>query len=501
MRPRSLILLLSLLALLGIGAAVVARREARADFPVTTDSPKAYEAYVEGRNAAFALRFEAAAAKFDVALKEDPEFAFAHLALARARQRLDDREAAAAAFQRAYDLREGLGELERWEIEMSYAEFHLNFDELFATAKQLIKKYPEAPYALATRAHLALMDRDFATAIESLERLLSVQPNHVACHRGLGEIYLWVGQYDEALNSLQRYVFYADEQAEPHQQLASAHMQLGHYDEAIAELYRALELDPAFARAGQSLAEAYALTGQFDRARKLLEHMEPVFDSAQASRTRDLALLEIAYLTREWEQILELTGGLKPIPATVDKAGPNFPVVIYLFESLANMELGRTQTAQAGIDSMQAHITRLFALYPETADARDGIRLLDGLVQSRLHRAQGMPASGIEQLRSAIDESSFSPHNLAQYRVELARCYMFAGAYAEVAAQARAVLDYIPNYPDMLFLASKAYLKLDERDTARDLLSRYLDQMEDADSNHPDVVEALALWRRLAPNM
>jgi len=398
-------------------------------------------------------------------------------------------------------LREGLGELERWEIEMSYAEFHLNFDELFATAKQLIKKYPEAPYALATRAHLALMDRDFATAIESLERLLSVQPIHVACHRGLGEIYLWVGQYDEALNSLQRYVFYADEQAEPHQQLASAHMQLGHYDEAIAELYRALELDPAFARAGQSLAEAYALTGQFDRARKLLEHMEPVFDSAQASRTRDLALLEIAYLTREWEQILELTGGLKPIPATVDKAGPNFPVVIYLFESLANMELGRTQTAQAGIDSMQAHITRLFALYPETADARDGIRLLDGLVQSRLHRAQGMPASGIEQLRSAIDESSFSPHNLAQYRVELARCYMFAGAYAEVAAQARAVLDYIPNYPDMLFLASKAYLKLDERDTARDLLSRYLDQMEDADSNHPDVVEALALWRRLAPNM
>jgi len=146
-------------------------------------------------------------------------------------------------------------------------------------------------------------------------------------------------------------------------------------------------------------------------------------------------------------------------------------------------------------------VAELLGNYPETADARDGIRLLDGLVQSRLHRARGMPKAGIEQLRSAIDESEFSPHNLASYRVELSRCYMSTGAYAEVAAQARAILEHVPNYPDMLFIASKAYLKLDERETARGLLGRYLDQMKDADSNHPEVVEALALWRRLAPNM
>jgi tetratricopeptide (TPR) repeat protein len=500
-RSRSLIFLISAVVLAGLSAAVVARRQAAPDFPVTTKSTEAYEAYTAGRDEAFALRFEAAATKFESALEEDPEFAAAHLALGRAFMRLGDREAAGESIQRAHELRESLSELERWEIEMSHAEFEMNFDEYFETARQVVEKYPDAPFALSTRAQLALMDRDYVTAIASLEKLLSAQPNYVACHANLGEIYLWVGQYDEALNSLQRYVFYAEDQPEPHQQLASAHVQLGHYDEAIAALYRALELDPTFTQATQQLAEAYAMTGQFERARKLLKHMAPVFDSPREAKTRDLGVLEIAYMAREWDEILELAATLKPIDPAVDREMPNFPVIVYLFESVANMELGHTQVAQAGIDSMQTHIDRLFALYPETADASDGIRLLNGLVQSRLYRGRGMPRSGIEQLRSAIDESAFSPHNLASYRVELARCYMATGAYAEVAAQAQAVLEHVPNFPDMLFLASKAYLKLDERDTARGLLSRYLDQMSDADSNHPDVMEALALGRRLAPNM
>jgi len=498
MTPRRLALLVAAAVAVTAFFALQLRSE---PLQVTTSSRAALQHYQKAREAAFALDYVKAAQFYQKAIDEDPSFALAYMKLYVVYSNMDRPEEAEVALERAYELREPLSELERLEIELNYEAFHMRFDNVLETARQLIEKHPGEPVTLQVKAQMAMMERDFATAEASLEELLELEPTHVRCHRQLGQIQLRMGRYDEAIGNLRRYVFYAPDSAEPYQDMGVALRQLGRYEEAVENLLRALELDPTSASAAQHLATTYALTGQFNQAQKLLEHMEPVFETRESKCRRDIALFEIAYQRRDWAHVLEIADSVKPLPSKIERDTMDFPVVAYLFEAIALMEIGDSDAAQASIDSMNTHVARIRSVYPETQDVIESVRLLDAFVGSRLARAKGRPQAGIEALRSAIDESEFSAHTLASYRVELARAYLATAAYAEVAAQVEAVLTHVPTYPDMLFLGAKAELKMGNQSKARVLLSRYLDQMKDANDGHPDVIEALALGHRLAPNM
>ena len=79
----------------------------------------------------------------------------------------------------------------------------------------------------------------------------------------------------------------------------------------------------------------------------------------------------------------------------------------------------------------------------------------------------GDPASGVQQLREAIEASSLSPHEISMFRYELAEALLESGEPQEAVEVVHAVLDRIPNAPMMNLVAARGHRELGEREDAR----------------------------------
>ena len=493
---------LAALILIALGTGVTAawrlNRESR---PVRTDSEVAYRHYRSGLHALERQEPEAAAREFEAAIEADAEFVMAWLQLYKARLELEDREGAGAAIARAYELRTQAPTRERLQVEMGEALFRYDFDAYKRLGDELVANDPDDPASLRYAAMQARRDRNYAEALRCLERVLEKEPERVESHQEIAEICLWKGDYEQAIDSLERYVFYAPEHAKSYERLGGALLLTGRYDEAIANFEIALEKDPAFVDAVGGLATSYLMTGQLHRAREVLEHFRPAFEQRKRLLSLEQQQWFIDYVAHDWDAILHKTQRHLPLAKEINEERLDFPVFVMLLRSIALAEKGQAEASTAAAREMNEHLDRIFTRYPKSMDSNETVRLLTAMVNLRAALVLGNLKPAVDEMRQAIDGSGLSPHVLADYRTELARAYLQQGLHDEVVAQAEAVLIPIPTYPDMLLLAAKAQVKKGDDTGASTYLRRYLDVMAKADAEHPDVLEAIALWRRIAPTM
>jgi tetratricopeptide (TPR) repeat protein len=169
--------------------------------------PEAVAAYQEGQAAYKRKDMTNAARAFETAVKADPEFGSAWVALGRTRMALRQPERAEAAFRK--------------------------FVELF----------PDNAYALANLDWALVAERKYTEAIEVMRKQLAINPDDGEIYQRIGDAYLRMYQPERALPELQKAVSLLPNNWGAHYQLAQAYMLTHEYDKAAASFERAFAIN------------------------------------------------------------------------------------------------------------------------------------------------------------------------------------------------------------------------------------------------------------------
>jgi eukaryotic-like serine/threonine-protein kinase len=209
----------------------------------TTTSLSALRAYSLGVRARIREGDSAAIPFFRQAIEQDSGFALAHARLSVVYENLGDRQLARDEVQKAFDLREKVGEYERQYITTRYHD---------------------------------IVTGDAQKRIDTLRLMSDTFPRDFAPRNNLGVVYLEMGRLDQALEQFRAAVTLAPDQRLPNMNLANTLVAVGQIDEAKGAFERTLAIgDSSDARAGAYL-RAY-LAG--DRA-EMMRH----FDAGRRGR-------------------------------------------------------------------------------------------------------------------------------------------------------------------------------------------------------------------------
>ena len=138
---------------------------------VTTPSLQALRLFTQANEAMSTVERNQAIPILEEAVRIDPEFASAHLLLVYALQDRDQMERADQHLEKAVELADSTSEQERLFILATYYFYYLN---------------------------------DYPKSIETYQLLLRLYPGHFWANGNLGNIFKWLGRYEEALPYKQR---------------------------------------------------------------------------------------------------------------------------------------------------------------------------------------------------------------------------------------------------------------------------------------------------------
>jgi tetratricopeptide (TPR) repeat protein len=144
----------------------------------------------------------------------------------------------------------------------SLALFNLNRQreagDLVEKATEILSKSKENDSLLADclvlSAVISAVQNENLTAIEKLEKAVSLVPNHFDAHFSLGRAYFGNGEIDKSVNSFKKAVIIRPADARSYFFLATALERAGNNSEALAQYQKVLELSPNSADGNLGLA-------------------------------------------------------------------------------------------------------------------------------------------------------------------------------------------------------------------------------------------------------
>lgn len=187
----------------GLGETVASVQQSVPLPQASTGDLQALKSFALAESALGRRRFSEAAKLYEAALDADPDFAMAHMGLAKLQVRLERRAEAQPHLQRALALNERLPHRERlylkaWSTELSPGGWALEDWRVLADI------YPDSFAGLSNASWYLLMDNRFAEA-ERYARAASVPQDVMRAYpmAHLGLIQLGTNRFDEALRSFQ----------------------------------------------------------------------------------------------------------------------------------------------------------------------------------------------------------------------------------------------------------------------------------------------------------
>ncbi|MBV9183058.1 MAG: tetratricopeptide repeat protein, partial [Acidobacteria bacterium] len=172
----------------------------------TTPSLEALEAYSKAWRVHFTNGAVAALPLFKRATEIDPRFAMAHAALGRIYAELDESDLSAKSTSRAWQLRFGTTDRERFFITTGYETLVMgNEEQARETLEEWAQTYPRDAMPHAFLSGYANKARgQFEKAAAEAGRAIELDPDFAIAYYGLGVNQAYMGRSAEAENTLQR---------------------------------------------------------------------------------------------------------------------------------------------------------------------------------------------------------------------------------------------------------------------------------------------------------
>ena len=238
--------------------------------PITTNSEEALQDFLKGRQLVENLLGQESQRYFNQSVKEDPDFAFAHLYYANSQTTpkgfFDE-------LNKAVALVDKVSEGERMWI----LGVQAGVNGMPLKQRQFFKKLCEA-YPNDERAHGLLGNHYFGQqmyeeAIDEYNQAIKINADYPQVYNQLGYSQRQLENFNEAEKAFQKYVELIPNDPNPYDSYAELKMKMGEYEASI-ELYRkALELNPNFVASHVGIATNYNFLGEYQKARQQLDNL------------------------------------------------------------------------------------------------------------------------------------------------------------------------------------------------------------------------------------
>lgn len=310
----ALTLVLPALSAHSAGAASAEETALTGKIPITTASPEARAAYLEGRDLTERLRVQESRAFFEKAVAADPNFALAWLGLANSQPSTNE---FFAKLGKAASLAGKVSDGEQAMILGADAGGHGDVAAQVKYYDGLVAKYPQDERALLLLGTAHFGAQRYPEAIALYERAVKIAPKFSQLYNQLGYSYRFLGEMTKAEAAFKKYTEVLPDDPNPFDSYAELLLKLGRFDEAIALYRKALAVRADFFNSTYGIATCLDLQGKGAAAREELDGalakaaddgqrraglfaktvsyaFEGKFEAAQAEMAKQLALADKA---------------------------------------------------------------------------------------------------------------------------------------------------------------------------------------------------------------
>lgn len=238
--------------------------------PITTASPDARAAYLQGRDLAERLRVQEARPFFEKAVAADPQFALAWLGLANTQP---SPKAFFEKIARAVALADPVSDGERLVIRGADAGGRGDVAAQLKLYEELVQKFPGDERALLLLANTHFGTQRYGEAIALYERAAKIAPGFSQIYNQLGYSYRFLGEMAKAEAAFKKYTEVLPDDPNPYDSYAELLLKLGRFDESIALYRKALAVRPDFVNSQFGIATCLDLQGKGSEARRELDAM------------------------------------------------------------------------------------------------------------------------------------------------------------------------------------------------------------------------------------
>ncbi len=370
---------------------------------LTTSSPEAYNAYIQGVESYDKFDNDNAQRHFERALKLDPSFAMAYLYLSRCYSVSKGGDAQREAIENAKKYAHRASEKERLYIEARYAaSIERNPEKMFALLRELVSKYPQEKNALESLASYYQGRDKFPEALQAINRVLDLEPDRGSALNIAACIYTDMGNFEKAAEYFKKYISVSPGEPNPHDSLGVLYFQMGRLDDAVASFKQALAIKPKFG-CGMSIAFIFAVKGDYvETMRWIDQHIQTT--SLQSLKLQGLLFRSIyRHLLGRYEQSLaDINLGKESTKSTgsLDMYALFNSVNTWFLYERREIGLGR-ENGRASFDSIKEAQPHLIALHTLVYNLTEGFFDVEegkmGSAETRLDTAESLFPSALRQ--------------------------------------------------------------------------------------------------------
>jgi predicted TPR repeat methyltransferase len=154
-----------------------------------------------------------------------------------------------------------------------------------ALAKSILERamsaLPSSTYFFFERAGLAFAEKDYQKAILLLQKVLILEPEHIACHSNLAKTYMQLGQDEPAIPHFEQLIRFNPDDVAIHEDLGNLYLKLGRKLDALTSFKEVVRIEPdsPLTHLVAALSGTTTPTAPVAYAEKLFDHYAQKFDS------------------------------------------------------------------------------------------------------------------------------------------------------------------------------------------------------------------------------
>lgn len=430
--------------------------------PVTTSSPEALAAFLNGRDRLEMLRAADAREFFQQAVALDPSFALAWWGLANAAAGPSE---FFSSLEKAVELSGNTSDAEAKLIRATEAGVNADQERQRQLLEELTAEYPNDERVHFTLGTFYFGQQEWEAAMGEFEKAIAIDPEYAPPYNHLGYCYRNLERYEKAETAFKKYAELVPDEPNPHDSYAELLMKIGKFGESIKEYERALEINPNFTPSYVGLGNNQILLGRTKEARNTFARLAFIARS-DGERRQALTWTAASYIHE---------GNIDGALAEIDKrrgialdAGDWLSVAAdYNLSGFVLLGAGRKEEALASFDRAVEVIDKAYA----TDEVRETFRRNHLYNRARVAIARGEldDATGFaDRYRAEVEQHRVAGEERAVHDL-LGRIAMARGNPAEAIEQLHQANQ---QNPEILFLLAQAYEAAGDLDQARSYAGR-----------------------------
>jgi tetratricopeptide (TPR) repeat protein len=270
--------------------------------PITTKSDEARKEFLLGRDLSERLLAQECLQHFDKAVKLDPDFASAELALAT-------NSATTKDFfdhqKKAMSLADKVSEGEKLLILANEAGANGDAVKQKEYLEKLVVAYPNDERAQFNLANFYFGQQELDAAIDHYKKTTDLAPDYSPAYNVLGYAYRQEERYADAELAFRKYIELIPNDPNPYDSYAELLLKMGRFEDSLAQYHKALSVDPHFVPSHFGVAADQMYLGKPEAARGELEKMAEQARNDGELRTALFGMAVVAADSGNWDQALK----------------------------------------------------------------------------------------------------------------------------------------------------------------------------------------------------